>query len=196
LDAKPLVPTKNFINDLSSPSQVLLRPLFLVSELTAITTSPRPLFANRLPSKGRLLGDCWHGFDAIAVASEGRIVRAGCNAHARRYFEKSESYPEDRRAVHVGSGESAVIVMLRQACPALMLLALHIRPSCFTPGVQRIELLLQALRRRLAGAVFGRNTTPSVSQRQRLEDQHTVRRAAQLSNQLDPFARLDMVQHG
>jgi hypothetical protein len=47
--------------------------------------------------QGTLLGDCWHGFEAIAVASEGRIVRAGCNVHARRYFEKSESYPEDRK---------------------------------------------------------------------------------------------------
>ena len=34
---------------------------------------------------------------AIAVASEGRIVRAACNAHARRKFEDSTSYPDDRR---------------------------------------------------------------------------------------------------
>lgn len=45
---------------------------------------------------GTLLGDCWHGFEAIAFASEGRIVRAACNAHARRKFEDSSAYPEDR----------------------------------------------------------------------------------------------------
>ncbi|MGI9427332.1 MAG: IS66 family transposase [Bythopirellula sp.] len=46
--------------------------------------------------KGTLLGDCWHGFEAIAVASDGRIVRAACNSHARRKFENSTSYPADR----------------------------------------------------------------------------------------------------
>ncbi len=47
--------------------------------------------------QGTLLGDCWHGFEAIAVASDGRIVRAACNAHARRKFENSNSYPDDRK---------------------------------------------------------------------------------------------------
>jgi transposase len=47
--------------------------------------------------QGTLLGDCWHGFEAIAVASEGRIARAACNVHARRKFENSTSYPEDRK---------------------------------------------------------------------------------------------------
>ena len=46
--------------------------------------------------EGTLLGDCWHGFEAIAVASEGRIVRAACNSHARRKFESSTSYPAER----------------------------------------------------------------------------------------------------
>ena len=41
--------------------------------------------------EGKLLGDCWHGFEAIAVSSEGRIERAACNAHAWR------AYPEDRK---------------------------------------------------------------------------------------------------
>ena len=31
-----------------------------------------------------LLGDCWSGFESIAVASGGAIVRAACNSHARR----------------------------------------------------------------------------------------------------------------
>ena len=31
--------------------------------------------------EGTLLGDCWHGFEAIAAASSGRIVRAACNVH-------------------------------------------------------------------------------------------------------------------
>ncbi len=47
--------------------------------------------------EGTLLGDCWHGFEAIAVASEGRIVRAACNTHARRKFEDSSAYPDDRK---------------------------------------------------------------------------------------------------
>jgi len=46
--------------------------------------------------EGKLLGDCWHGFEAIAVSSQGRIERAACNAHARRKFENSSAYPEDR----------------------------------------------------------------------------------------------------
>lgn len=47
--------------------------------------------------EGKLLGDCWHGFEAIAVSSQGRIERAACNAHARRKFENSSAYPEDRK---------------------------------------------------------------------------------------------------
>jgi transposase len=47
--------------------------------------------------QGTLLGDCWHGFEAIALASEGQILRAACNAHARRKFEDSAAYPDDRK---------------------------------------------------------------------------------------------------
>jgi transposase len=47
--------------------------------------------------EGTLLGDCWHGFAAISAASEGRIERAACNSHARRKFEQSTSYPDDRK---------------------------------------------------------------------------------------------------
>ena len=47
--------------------------------------------------EGTLLGDCWHGFAAISAASEGRILRAACNSHARRKFEQSTSYPDDRK---------------------------------------------------------------------------------------------------
>lgn len=46
---------------------------------------------------GTLLGDCWHGFEAIAVSSQGRIARAACNSHARRKFEDSTAYPDDRK---------------------------------------------------------------------------------------------------
>ena len=45
---------------------------------------------------GTILGDCWHGFGAIAVESSRAIVRAACNAHARRKFEKAADYPADR----------------------------------------------------------------------------------------------------
>jgi transposase len=46
---------------------------------------------------GTILGDCWHGFGAIAAASDGAIVRAACNSHARRKFEDATDYPADRR---------------------------------------------------------------------------------------------------
>ena len=46
---------------------------------------------------GTILGDCWHGFGAIAAESNGEIVRAACNAHARRKFEDAMDYPADRR---------------------------------------------------------------------------------------------------
>jgi hypothetical protein len=46
--------------------------------------------------RGTLLGDCWHGFKAISLASAGEIQRAACNAHARRYLEKVSDYPADR----------------------------------------------------------------------------------------------------
>ena len=47
--------------------------------------------------QGTILGDCWHGFGAIAGASDGAIERAACNAHARRKFEDAKDYPADRR---------------------------------------------------------------------------------------------------
>jgi transposase len=46
---------------------------------------------------GTILGDCWHGFGSIAAASSAQIVRAACNAHARRKFENALDYPSDRR---------------------------------------------------------------------------------------------------
>ena len=46
---------------------------------------------------GTILGDCWHGFGAIAANSDGSIVRAACNAHARRKFEQATDYPADRK---------------------------------------------------------------------------------------------------
>lgn len=46
---------------------------------------------------GTLLGDCWNGFEAIAVRSDGRIVRSACNTHARRKFDESTGYPDERR---------------------------------------------------------------------------------------------------
>lgn len=46
---------------------------------------------------GTILGDCWHGFGSIAAESEGSILRAACNSHARRKFEDATDYPDDRR---------------------------------------------------------------------------------------------------
>ena len=45
---------------------------------------------------GTLLGDCWHGFLAIALASVGEILRSACNSHARRKFDDATDYPQDR----------------------------------------------------------------------------------------------------
>jgi hypothetical protein len=45
--------------------------------------------------QGTLLGDCWSGFEAIALGSNGLIVRAACNSHARRKLLQSTSYPQD-----------------------------------------------------------------------------------------------------
>lgn len=43
---------------------------------------------------GKLLADCYSGYQGIALRSDLRIERAACNAHARRkVFEARESYP-------------------------------------------------------------------------------------------------------
>ena len=55
---------------------------------------PELFFANYT---GTLLGDCWHGFESIACNSNGAIVRAACNAHARRKFRESTAYPDDAK---------------------------------------------------------------------------------------------------
>lgn len=43
---------------------------------------------------GTLLADCYSGYQGITLRSDWRIVRAACNAHARRkIFDARESYP-------------------------------------------------------------------------------------------------------
>jgi transposase len=43
---------------------------------------------------GILLGDCYSGFESIELASDPRLTRAACNAHARRkVFEAREHHP-------------------------------------------------------------------------------------------------------
>lgn len=46
---------------------------------------------------GTLVGDCYSGFESIVLDSGGAMVRAACNAHARRHIEKSSAYPKERR---------------------------------------------------------------------------------------------------
>ncbi len=46
---------------------------------------------------GTILGDCWHGFEFIAIESDGKILRAACNSHARRKFEQLTDYPAARK---------------------------------------------------------------------------------------------------
>jgi len=43
---------------------------------------------------GKLLADCYSGYQGITLRSDARIVRAACNAHARRkIFDTRETYP-------------------------------------------------------------------------------------------------------
>ena len=43
---------------------------------------------------GKLLGDCYSGYQGISLRSDARIVRAACNAHARRkIFDARENRP-------------------------------------------------------------------------------------------------------
>jgi hypothetical protein len=41
---------------------------------------------------GTLLGDCYSGFESLALASEDRIIRAACHSHARRYVFEARKY--------------------------------------------------------------------------------------------------------
>lgn len=41
---------------------------------------------------GTLLGDCYTGFESIVLASDNRLVRAACHAHARRYVHEARQY--------------------------------------------------------------------------------------------------------
>jgi transposase len=46
--------------------------------------------------RGTLLGDCYSGFESLALASDSRIVRAACHAHARRkVYEAREYHPSE-----------------------------------------------------------------------------------------------------
>ncbi|MBP62411.1 MAG: hypothetical protein CMJ62_12900 [Planctomycetaceae bacterium] len=57
---------------------------------------PELFFANY---QGNLLGDCWSGFESIALASGDAIVRSACNSHARRKVRESSAYPADAARV-------------------------------------------------------------------------------------------------
>ncbi|GIW91534.1 MAG: IS66 family transposase [Pirellulaceae bacterium] len=46
--------------------------------------------------QGILLGDCWSGYDGIIASSNGKILQAACNAHARRKIFDSQAYPQER----------------------------------------------------------------------------------------------------
>jgi transposase len=47
--------------------------------------------------RGTMMGDCWHGFEAIVVASNGMMQRGACNYHARRKIVESTAYPDDAK---------------------------------------------------------------------------------------------------
>ncbi len=50
--------------------------------------------------EGTVLGDCYSGYEGIALASDGRIQRASCVAHARRKFDDAKiAYPLESAVV-------------------------------------------------------------------------------------------------
>ena len=49
--------------------------------------------------RGTLLGDCYSGYESLALASNSRIVRAACNAHARRYIHEAREYHPQQAAL-------------------------------------------------------------------------------------------------
>jgi hypothetical protein len=50
--------------------------------------------------EGIVLGDCYSGYEGIALASDGRIRRASCSAHARRKFTDAKTaYPLESAVV-------------------------------------------------------------------------------------------------
>lgn len=55
---------------------------------------PEEFFENY---QGTLVGDCYSGFERIVLDSDGAMMRAACNAHARRKIEESTAYPADRK---------------------------------------------------------------------------------------------------
>jgi transposase len=49
---------------------------------------------------GKLMADCYAGFQGIALGSDGQIQRAACTAHARRkVFESRDAYPLETSVV-------------------------------------------------------------------------------------------------
>ena len=56
-----------------------------------------------------------------------------------------------RRAIHVAAGETAVVVVVRQAFPAFVLLAPDVGLARFALGVERVEFLVEAFVGGLAG---------------------------------------------
>ncbi len=87
---------------------------------------------------GTLLGDCYSGYESIVLASDSRIVRAACHAHARRkIYDAKEYHPQEasqllaiyRRLYDVenqvrGQGADAVLAA-RQAQSAPLMVELR-----------------------------------------------------------------------
>ena len=56
---------------------------------------------------GTLLGDCYSGFESLVLASESRVMRAACHAHARRYvYEARSIIRAKQRSCWLGTGSS------------------------------------------------------------------------------------------
>ena len=93
---------------------------------------------------GKLLGDCWSGFQKINLRSDGRIARGACWAHARRkVFDGRSSHPQQA---------SVLLALIRQ------LYDIEDRGKLLSPASRR-ELrqreslpLLEKIRKYLDGA--------------------------------------------
>jgi hypothetical protein len=106
------------------------------------TSTARPLTLTIFPA-GLVHAKRWHD-------STGRVLHIEL---ARRWLERLRGGRTvlDRPAsyeggpVHVPAGETAVVVMLGQADPALVLLALNVGLARLPLGVEGVELLVEAL---------------------------------------------------
>jgi len=101
---------------------------------------------------GTLLGDCWHGFETIALASDGEILRAACNSHARRKIHDSTAYPHER--THWLNWFQALYDMEDRGAVMSAEQRLELRQSEAKPIWNAMALWLEEVQRRTSTAIL------------------------------------------